>query len=72
VYFARIEEVNLEGPGLRAVLELNPSALTHTAAMDQERKLKGKRSLLHGIPVILKVHLNIIIWKTSLLFIHPG
>lgn len=54
-YFARIEEVNLEGPELRAVLELNPSALKQAAALDKERKLTGKRSYLHGIPVLLKV-----------------
>ena len=54
-YFARIEEVNLQGPELRAVLELNPSALKQAAALDKERKLTGKRSHLHGIPVLLKV-----------------
>ncbi|KAK1220644.1 hypothetical protein PQX77_016597 [Marasmius sp. AFHP31] len=53
-YFARIEEVNLNGPALRAVLELNPSALEQAAALDKERKLDGKRSLLHGIPILLK------------------
>ena len=54
-YFARIEEVNLQGPELRAVLELNPSALKQAAALDKERKLTGKRSHLHGIPVLLMV-----------------
>ena len=54
-YFARIEEVNLQGPQLRAVLELNPSALEQATALDKERKLTGKRSDLHGIPVLLKV-----------------
>ncbi|KAF8800154.1 amidase signature enzyme [Phlegmacium glaucopus] len=53
-YFARIEEVNLQGPELRAVLELNPSALEQAALLDKERKVKGKRSDLHGIPVLLK------------------
>ncbi|OCH91006.1 amidase signature enzyme [Obba rivulosa] len=53
-YFARIEEVNLQGPMLRAVIETNPSALTQAAALDQERKISGKRSALHGIPVLLK------------------
>ena len=52
-YFARIEEVNFQGPELRAVLELNPSALADAYELDEERKLK-KRSLLHGIPVLLK------------------
>ncbi|KAJ8700654.1 hypothetical protein PTI98_003663 [Pleurotus ostreatus] len=53
-YFARIEEVNLKGPALRAVLELNPSALAQAASLDRERKLKGARSTLHGIPILLK------------------
>ncbi|KAF9477159.1 amidase signature enzyme [Pholiota conissans] len=53
-YFARIEEVNLQGPALCAILELNPSSLSQAAALDKERKLKGKRSLLHGIPVLIK------------------
>ncbi|KAF5382808.1 hypothetical protein D9757_007264 [Collybiopsis confluens] len=53
-YFARIEEVNLKGPALRAIIETNPSALKQAAALDAERAVSGKRSLLHGIPVILK------------------
>ncbi|KAJ6449782.1 amidase signature enzyme [Mycena sanguinolenta] len=53
-YFARIEEVNINGPGLRAVLELNPSALAEAAQLDIERKFTGKRSELHGIPILLK------------------
>ncbi|KAJ6573109.1 amidase signature enzyme [Mycena vulgaris] len=53
-YFARIEEVNINGPGLRAVIELNPSAIEEATLLDIERKLTGKRSKLHGIPVLLK------------------
>ncbi|KAJ7165363.1 amidase signature enzyme [Mycena filopes] len=53
-YFARIEEVNIHGPGLRAVLELNPSALKQAALLDAERKIAGKRSELHGIPILVK------------------
>ncbi|CAL1710138.1 unnamed protein product [Somion occarium] len=53
-YFARIEEVNLQGPTLRAVIETNPSALAQAAALDQERQLTGPRSPLHGIPIIVK------------------
>ena len=54
-YFARIDEVNLKGPSLRAILELNPSALAQATLLDKERKSKGKRSALHGIPILLKV-----------------
>ncbi|KAK0205143.1 amidase signature enzyme [Desarmillaria ectypa] len=53
-YFARIDEVNLQGPELRAVIETNPSALAQAAEMDAERKLHGKRGALHGIPILLK------------------
>ncbi|KAI0649775.1 amidase signature enzyme [Trametes meyenii] len=53
-YFARIDEVNLQGPTLRAVIETNPSALAQAAELDRERKISGPRSALHGIPVLLK------------------
>ncbi|KZS92298.1 amidase signature enzyme [Sistotremastrum niveocremeum HHB9708] len=53
-YFARQNEVNLAGPTLRAILEQNPSALEEAAFLDAERKVSGKRSILHGIPVLLK------------------
>ncbi|KAI9437995.1 amidase signature enzyme [Lactarius indigo] len=53
-YFARIEEVNLQGPTLRAVIELNPSALEQAAKLDHERRTLGPRGPLHGIPILLK------------------
>ncbi|KAG9075210.1 hypothetical protein FS749_013144, partial [Ceratobasidium sp. UAMH 11750] len=53
-YLARIDEVNLRGPRLRAVIETNPLALEQAAALDAERKKSGKRSSLHGIPIMLK------------------
>src|SRR4051794_11080065 len=53
-YLARIEELNHKGPELRAVLETNPEALAIADALDAERKAKGPRGPLHGIPVLLK------------------
>ncbi|KAG6892869.1 hypothetical protein C0993_002676, partial [Termitomyces sp. T159_Od127] len=53
-YIARIEEVNLKGPALRAVIETNPSAIATAEALDNERRTKGPRSALHGIPILLK------------------
>ncbi|KAI0292041.1 amidase signature enzyme [Multifurca ochricompacta] len=53
-YFSRIEEVNLQGPTLRAVIELNPSALKQAAELDIERQTLGPRGPLHGIPILLK------------------
>ena len=51
---ARIEAYDNKGPQLNAVLTLNPAALETARALDVERKAKGKRSLLHGIPIVLK------------------
>lgn len=64
-YFARIEEVNLNGPALRAVIEINHTASVQAAELDEERKQTGKRSQLHGIPVLLKVrHVIIAMLRT--------
>ena len=47
--------MNLKGPELRAVIEINPSALAQAAKLDYERRHgHGKRSGLHGIPILLK------------------
>ena len=46
--------MNLAGPALRAVIELNPSALAQAASLDEERRIMGPRGPLHGIPIILK------------------
>ncbi|KAG2159337.1 amidase signature domain-containing protein [Suillus bovinus] len=53
-YLDRIEEVNFKGPKLRAVIETNPIAISQAAALDDERKDKGSRGPLHGIPLLLK------------------
>ena len=53
-YLARIDAFDKHGPTLRAVIELNPDALSIADALDQERKNKGPRSPLHGIPVLIK------------------
>jgi Asp-tRNA(Asn)/Glu-tRNA(Gln) amidotransferase A subunit family amidase len=51
---ARIEAYDRKGPALRAMIAVNPKALETARALDAERKSKGPRSPLHGIPVILK------------------
>jgi amidase len=54
-YMARINEVNLRGPELRAVLEINPSAVDVASTLDEERSRSNKRSKdLHGIPILVK------------------
>jgi len=51
---ARIEAYDAKGPKLNAVITLNPKALETARALDAERKSRGPRSPLHGIPVLLK------------------
>jgi amidase len=43
---------------LRAVLTINPKAIETARAMDEERKTKGPRSPLHGIPIVLKDNID--------------
>ncbi|HMK39861.1 MAG TPA: amidase [Bacteroidota bacterium] len=58
MYIARIESVDRKGPALRSVIELNPDALTIADEMDRERKEKGPRGPLHGIPVLIKDNID--------------
>jgi amidase len=55
---ARIQTYDREGPALHAVMTINPKALETARALDAERKAKGPRSPLHGIPVVLKDNYN--------------
>ncbi len=50
----RIEAMNQKGPALQGVLEVNPGALDAARRLDQERAEGAVRSLLHGIPLLLK------------------
>jgi amidase len=53
-YLARIDALDRNGPALRSIIEVNPDALDVAASLDAERKSKGARGPLHGVPVLLK------------------
>ena len=53
-YLARIDAIDRSGPTLKSVIEVNPDALATADALDAERKTKGPRGPLHGIPVLIK------------------
>jgi amidase len=53
-YLARIEAIDRSGPSLHSVIEINPDALPTADALDVERKTKGPRGPLHGIPILIK------------------
>jgi amidase len=58
LYLARIEAYDKKGPAINSVMVLNPKALETARALDAERKSKGPRSPLHGIPVVVKDNYN--------------
>ncbi len=53
-YLARIRALDRQGPALHALISLNPDALAQARALDLERRARGPRGALHGIPVLLK------------------
>jgi amidase len=57
-YLARIESVDRSGPRVNSVIEVNPEALAIAEGLDAERKAKGARGPLHGIPVLLKDNID--------------
>ena len=57
-YKSRIEEIDKRGPAVNAVIELNPDAEAIADELDQERKGKGPRGALHGIPVLIKDNID--------------
>ncbi len=54
----KIAALDSSGPCLNAVLEWNPEAEGIAAALARERETTGRRSPLHGIPVLLKDNID--------------
>ena len=57
-YLARIEQIDRRGPVMKSVIELNPDALSIADTIDRERKGKGARGPLHGIPLLIKDNID--------------
>ena len=53
-YLARVAEIDKAGPSLNTVIELNPEVLAIADQLDAERKSKGPRGPLHGVPILIK------------------
>ena len=57
-YLERIDDVDKNGPAINSVIELNPDALAIADSLDRERKSKGARGPLHGIPILIKDNID--------------
>jgi amidase len=54
-YLGRIQKYDLK---INAVLEINPDAIEIARTLDQERRERGSRGPLHGIPILLKDNID--------------
>jgi amidase len=54
-YLERIKEID---PKLRSVIETNPDAIKIAEQMDKERRRGKVRSMMHGIPVLIKDNID--------------
>ena len=57
-YLRRIREIDQSGPAVNSVIEVNPDALHIARELDRERKSRGVRGPMHGIPVLLKDNID--------------
>ncbi|MDX2221588.1 MAG: amidase family protein [Rhodospirillaceae bacterium] len=58
MYLARIAAYDQAGPRLNTLITVNPHALDDAKARDEERRRSGRRSPLHGIPVLVKDNID--------------
>ena len=58
LYLKRIEAIDVTGPQLHSVIEVNPDAVAIAVAMDKELKAGKNRGPLHGIPVLIKDNID--------------
>src|ERR1044071_7339172 len=57
-YLDRIADLDKRGPAVNAVIEINPDALADARVLDRERKERGPRGPLHGVPILLKDNID--------------
>ena len=57
-YVDRIAAIDQGGPGLNAIIEINPDARSIALSLDREWQSAGPRGPLHGIPVVLKANID--------------
>jgi amidase len=58
LYLDRIAAMDRAGVAPQSIIETNPDALELAEALDGERKTRGPRGLLHGVPVVLKDNID--------------
>jgi Asp-tRNA(Asn)/Glu-tRNA(Gln) amidotransferase A subunit family amidase len=54
LYLARIRKYDKQGPAINAFIAINPRAGETARGLDEERRTRGARGPLHGIPIVVK------------------
>ena len=57
-YLERIEDMDRRGPAIRSLIEINPDAMAIARSLDEERRSRGPRGPMHGIPVLIKDNID--------------
>lgn len=57
-YLERIQDIDRQGTAVNSVIEVNPDAPEIAESLDRERKEKGARGPLHGIPILIKDNID--------------
>jgi amidase len=65
LYLRRIAAYDKQGPRVNSVITLNARALAEARALDAERKSNGRRSPLHGIPIVVKDLIDVVGMPTT-------
>ena len=58
IYLKRVEAYDQSGPALNAIRHWNREALERARTLDEERRLHGARSPLHGTPLLIKDNID--------------
>jgi amidase len=57
-YLDRIDDLDKRGPTINSVIEINRDAMSLAELLDRERKERGPRGPLHGIPILIKDNID--------------
>jgi amidase len=57
-YLGRIIAIDVDGPSLNSIIEINPEAMKIAKELDRERAAGRMKGALYGIPVVLKDNID--------------
>lgn len=58
-YLERIEAYDKQGPAINSIITVNEQALGTAKQLDKERQNTGSRSILHGVPIVVKDNFDV-------------